>query len=291
MTSYDKPHLTYTDQTALLKNRGLIVNDAEFAVSKLKHISYYRLSAYFMPFQPSKDTFDGKATFEQIIDLYHFDKELRILTFNAIEKIEIFLRTSIAYNFSREHGAFGYADEANFCPQKDDDFAWLQDDITKETGRSKEAFIKHFRDNYSNEHLPIWMTVEIISFGTLSKLYTMLCPQTEKEILNGIGLPSFVFKNWLHVFSYVRNICAHHSRLWNRRFVIKAKIPNKIKEFDGIPNDLYYTFATMTHFVLRSINDTFDFKGELIALLSKYPAVNTKAMGFQDGWAESAVWQ
>lgn len=124
---------------------------------------------------------------------------------------------------------------------------------------------------------------KIISFGTLSKLYTMLCAQTEKEILNGINLPSFVFKNWLHLFSYVRNISAHHSRLWNRQFVIKAKIPKHKKEFKGIVNDKYYTFAVMANYVLNAINDTFEYKTQLANLLDKYPQADRKAMGFVDG--------
>lgn len=290
MTPYCKPHLSYQNQIDLLKSRGLIIHDESYAITKLKHISYFRLSAYFLPFQSTKDTFNHGTTFEQIIDLYHFDKELRLLTFGAIEKIEIFLRTSIAYNLSKHTNAFGYTKEENFCA-RDGDFAWLKDDIVKETGRSKETFIKHFRDNYTDTDLPIWMVVEIISFGTLSKLYSMLCPKIEKEILDGIGLPSFVFKNWLHVFSYVRNLSAHHSRLWNRRFVIKAKIPKHKKEFTGIANDKYYTFAVMTHYVLRAINDTFDMKSELLVLFTKYPNIDFGQMGFVDGWEIMAVWE
>ncbi|ADR33921.1 Abi family protein [Sulfuricurvum kujiense DSM 16994] len=290
MTSYNKPHLSYQNQIDLLKNRGLIIHDEAYAITKLKHISYFRLSAYFLPFQSAKDTFDHGITFEQIIDLYHFDKELRLLTFGAIEKIEIFLRTSLAYILSKHTKAFGYTQEENFCA-RDGDFAWLKDDIAKETGRSKETFIKHFRDNYCDSDLPIWMVVEIISFGTLSKLYSMLCPPIEKEILDGIGLPSFVFKNWLHVFSYVRNLSAHHSRLWNRQFVIKTKIPKHKKEFTGMVNDKYYTFAVMTHHVLRSIHDTFDMKSELLNLFAKYPDIDLEQMGFVDGWGGIAVWK
>lgn len=290
MTPYNKPHLTYLEQIELLKNRGLIINDEAFAIIKLQHISYYRLSAYFLPFQATKDKFDEGTTFETIIDLYHFDKELRILTFNAIEKIEIFLRASVAYYFSKNHHAFGYANKENFCSE-DTDFEWLKNDITKETSRSKETFVKHYKDSYDGDILPIWMVVEIVSFGTLSKLYTMLCPQTEKEILDGINLPSFVFKNWLHVFSYVRNTSAHHSRLWNRQFVIKAKIPKHKKEFKGMVNDKYYTFAVMTHYVLKAINDTFDFKTELKNLSNKYPQIDKSAMGFVDDWEKLEMWR
>jgi abortive infection bacteriophage resistance protein len=290
MTSYNKPHLTYQQQIELLKERKLIVSDEVYTIQKLQHISYYRLSAYFLPYQSSKNTFDTDTTFEQIVELYHFDKDLRILTFNAIEKIEIFLRTSIAYNFSKNYTVFGYNNPKNFCCTEDD-FEWLSHDIAKETKRSKETFVKHFRDTYVEEDLPIWMVVEVISFGTLSKLYTMLCSQTESEILDGIKLPSFVFKNWLHVFSYVRNISAHHSRLWNRQFVIKAKIPKHKTEFKGMANDRYYTFAVMTHYVLKAINDTFNFKIELKNLFEKYPHVDKKAMGFVDNWEELEMWK
>ncbi|MDD2356672.1 MAG: Abi family protein [Thiovulaceae bacterium] len=289
MISYNKPHLTYSQQIRHLQSRGLIIDDEKFALLKLQHISYYRLSAYFLPFQSTKDTFNEGTTFEQIIDLYHFDKELRILTFNAIEKIEIFLRASIAYNFSKNHHLFAYTEKENFCCDEND-FEWLKKDIFKETTRSKETFVKHFRENYIEDDLPIWMVVEIISFGTLSKLYTMLCAQTEKEILDGINLPSFVFKNWLHLFSYVRNTSAHHSRLWNRQFVIKAKIPKHKKEFKGMINDRYYTFAVMTNYVLKAINDSFDFKSELKNLFEKYPQTDKKAMGFVDGWEELEMW-
>ncbi len=164
-------------------------------------------------------------------------------------------------------------------------------DITKEISRSKETFVKHFRDSYTDDDLPLWMVVEIISFGTLSKLYTMLSPQTEKEILTGTNLPSLVFKNWLHVFSYVRNLSAHHSRLWNRQFVIKAKIPKHKREFNEIVNDKYHTFAIMVHYILTAINDTFEFKTELHNLLDKYPQVDRKAMGFINGWEKLEVWR
>jgi len=100
MTNYSKPHLSYIEQIELLKSRRLIIEDTQYAITKLKHISYFRLSAYFLPFYCDENTFKQGTTFEQIIEVYHFDKELRIFTFSAIEKVEVFLRTSISYNFS-----------------------------------------------------------------------------------------------------------------------------------------------------------------------------------------------
>ncbi|MDY0321250.1 MAG: Abi family protein [Arcobacteraceae bacterium] len=289
MITYRKPHLSYQEQVQLLKSRKLIINDEAYATQKLIHISYYRLSAYFIPFYSEKNTFKDNITFDDIIELYHFDKELRILTFNAIEKIEIFLRASISHNFSKEHTPFGYIESKNLCCTNEE-LKILYDEIKKETNRSKETFVKHFRETYTQNDLPIWMVVETISFGTLSKLYTMLCPKTEKLVLNNINLPSFVFKNWLHVFSYIRNISAHHSRLWNRQFVIKAKIPKHKSQFSGIMNDKYYTFAIMTHYILNAINDTFNFKQELKNLFDKFPNIDKNAMGFPNDWENMDIW-
>ncbi len=291
MTPYSKPYLSYTQQIELLKSRGLIIQDEAYAMLRLKHISYYRLSAYFIPFCREVDIFKEGVTFDQVIDVYHFDRELRLLTFGAIEKIEVFLRASIAHNFSKKCGAFCHLDKGNLCIKNDRDYTWLMEDIQKETKRSKESFVKHFKERYSDKDLPVWMSVEIISFGTLSKLYSLLCKDVEKEILDGIQLPSFVFKNWLHLFSYVRNTAAHHSRLWNRRFVIKAKIPKHHKHFKGIANDNYFTFAVMAYYVLTSIDDAFDLKKELIMLFERYPDVDKKQMGFDDGWEKMDIWK
>lgn len=290
MTHYSKPHLTYLEQIKLLQSRGLIIDDIQYASLKLKHISYYRLSAYFLPFYEKENIFIKGTTFDEIIDVYHFDKELRNLTFSAIEKIEIFLRTSIAYNFSKKFDVFGYTKKENFCMKNMDGFSWLIKDIKKESNRTKETFVKHFKSTYTQENLPIWMVVEIISFGSLSKLYSLLCPDIEKEILNGIELSSLVFRNWLHLFSYIRNISAHHSRLWNRQFVIKAKIPKHKKEFKNMLNDRYITVAILINYILNAIEDTLDYKNELIVLFDKYPNINLKNMGFVNDWQNLTVW-
>ena len=210
--NYQKPHLSFDDQIDLLESRGLSIYNKAYAKSRLNHINYYRLSAYFIPFQDQKDTFISGTTFEAIIRLYTFDQEVRILIFNTIEKREIFLRTQIAYHFSKNYGAFGYLDKTNFNTD-DKDFDWLQGEIQKELARSKETFVNHYRTKYGSSDLPIWMVVEIISFGTLSKFYSCLKKEDAQAVCDGIALKPFIFKNWLHVLSYVRNICAHHARV------------------------------------------------------------------------------
>ena len=115
---YDKDHKTFVEQLELLKKRDLVISNEAYVLTKLKHINYYRLSAYFLPFQyekdsPNKDHFLPDTTFEDIIRLYYFDTELRKIIFEAIEVIEIYMRTQIAYHHSKKFGAFGYLDIRN----------------------------------------------------------------------------------------------------------------------------------------------------------------------------------
>ena len=236
---YSKSFKTFDEQLMLLKERKLkILNDC-FALSKLKRINYYRLSAYFLPFQypknsDKKDIFYEDTTFEEIIRLYYFDCELRKIVFEAIEIIEIYFRTQITYHHALKYGAFGYLKKENFETSQEF-YDKIMINLKDETKRSEESFIKHFKDEYNTTDLPMWAVVEVISFGTISKLYSILKTQEQEAVISELkGINKKVFKNWLHGLSVIRNICAHHSRLWNKTLGVKFEIPRKIKEFTTI---------------------------------------------------------
>lgn len=176
--------------------RGLIIDDENLAGDYLSNISYYRLRAYTYPFQ---NNVDSKADhrflrtdihFKDIIDLYCFDRRLRSLIFNAIEKIEVALRTKIVQTYSEStNNSHWYEDESLFKNNKriingEEIFAYntLLDDIIHEVNRSNEDFIKHYKSKYSHPKTPpAWMTLEVISFGTLSRLYELLCKDDNKR--------------------------------------------------------------------------------------------------------------
>lgn len=178
LQNYNKPPLTFSAQLDQLSARGLIINNVDKAFSALSQISYYRLSAYWYPFRKrdqrdSKnvlDIFEPNTNLEEVIKFYEFDRQLRLLVIDAIERIEVMLRTKITYHFGHQYGAFGHTNELNFHPN----FAhkeWLAS-ITEEVERSKEEFIKHYQTKYADfPTLPIWMLTEIMSLGALSRLY------------------------------------------------------------------------------------------------------------------------
>ncbi|PSL28041.1 Abi family protein [Dyadobacter jiangsuensis] len=212
-THYSKPALSFCQQIQQLITRGLIIKDSGKALHLLKNISYYRLSGYWYPLLADKKThlFKSGARFEDAFRLYCFDRELRAVIISELEKIEIAVRARIIHVLSENAGAFGYLDPNIYKhPQKFLDL--IEPKVSEEFLRSDEEFIRAFRMNYHNKLPPAWMAIEIMSFGTLSKLFSHLkAGKNKREIANHFGLAETVFENWLHCMVYLRNICAHHS--------------------------------------------------------------------------------
>lgn len=231
MQPYSKPPTSYTEQLSLLKSRGVIVKDVASAEQYLSIVGYYRLSAYCIPFEKSRHVFRPNTTFEQIQSLYEFDRNLRFLLDEALEIIEIALRTAVAYYLSHTYGSFAHEDKSIFYNQGNFDHTKWLSKIHEEIVRSKETFIDHYKNKYEGfPKIPIWMAVEVMSLGTLSQLVHNLLREDQIVLAKRFGLHSTLFISWLHTFSYVRNMCAHHSRLWNRELAIAMVMPKSIDQ-------------------------------------------------------------
>lgn len=224
--TFEQPSLSILEQLSLLKQRNLIINDAWLAEHFLKTVGYYRLKAYFQPFllnSNSNDGFKTGTTFSDILNLYIFDRELRLLIVDAIERIEVALRTALSNAMSNKYGPHCYLDQALFSNEK------LYEIFTKEVavhlGRSKEDYIKEYYSLYhSPKHPPSWMAMECLSFGTVSKAYSNIKDRgIRKEVGDTLDQFSEILKSWMKALTYTRNICAHHARLWNRFFINKPK--------------------------------------------------------------------
>lgn len=295
---YDKPHFTFEQQVERLKTLGLTVNNEAHAKKKLSHINYYRLSAYFIHFQTTKDRFNDDAAFEKLIETYSFDSKLRGLLFNAIENIEVFARTQIAYWHSQKYGPFGYLDKANFHPDCTQAFYdEIQSAIKGEVGRSDEAFKEHFKQKYGSTDLPVWAMVEVTSFGTISKLYKALPSDEQKAVVKEIKVANALFQNWLHTLSVIRNACAHHSRVWDKQLRISFLVPNKHRYFRDLESKKQRFDNTRVFFALSVIKCIFDaigeeadFKQALVQLLQEYPHIDIASMGFPANWEELELW-
>lgn len=295
---YKKAPISIAKQIENLQAKGLEIADKVKAANYLSNISYYRLRAYTYPFQDNNvdsHPFIKKVAFEEIIHLYVFDRQLRLLVFNAIEKIEIAFRTQIIYHFSLEKGAFWHVNPSLFNNpiQFANDIAKLQQEIN----RSKETFIKHYHETYIDPKVPpCWMALEVSSIGLLSKIFSNLKENKCKDVIaTHFGLKDVgVLENWLRCISLLRNLCAHHSRIWNRRMT-KLAIPKK-PIYDFIENKQIleyklYAYLCTIQYILNIISPEHSFKHNLIALMSNCPLAQEKEMGFPKNWKQEQFWK
>lgn len=295
---YQKPWLSHADQVAKLVGRGLTVADAAAAERFLSHINYYRFSGYCLAFEHPRHSFPKGVTFEDVAVAYAFDVTLRDLLTEALEVIEIDVRAWLAYHFGRTHGAFGHTDAVNFFGKFD--HADLMVRLREEATRSSDLFIKHFRRSYAEyPDLPVWMITEVMSFGTLTRMFRGMDRRDQQAVSSRYSLQAFTFGTILLHLVYVRNLCAHHSRLWDRVWSMKATLPQgKMWQPPVIPgNDrLYSTVCLIQHLLNRCPavgSFATDWRDRLHPLLRSPP--NTpqalKFMAMPQNWAQHPVWK
>lgn len=281
----------------MLKARGLAFADEQKAQQILATVSYFRIAAFLRPMEADKTTHQYKpdASFEKAIALYEFDTELRELVFRGISRIEIALRTKMIHHFSMKHGAFWFLN-LRLCSNE---HLFLENltAIDREINRSKEDFIKeHFQKYDKPAFPPAWKTMELLSLGTLAKLYFNASDtKVKKAIAREFGHPNHLaLESWMTSITALRNHCAHHARVWNRNYPVTPVLPKRLRgawlnNNNVVFNKLYPQLCCIAYW-LRTIDLQNDFATNLKALLEKYPTVDTTAMGFPKDWLKEPLW-
>jgi abortive infection bacteriophage resistance protein len=295
---YTKPPLTIDEQVGLLLSRGM-AGDPVLMARRLTAVNYYRLSGYWYTFRNPDDTLKPGTTFDLVWNTYVFDRHLRLLVMDAIERIEIAVRSLIAYHHAHEHGAFAYAlDPASLPKMSPDEFQTFQERVAEETKRSKEPFVEHFRTKYGDSHqyLPVWMATEVMSFGSVLTFFRNSGDRVKKAVANEFGMPHRVFESWLLALNTIRNIVAHHARLWNRQLGLKPIIPS-IGDYPDwhtpvkVENKRVFAILTICRHCLVQIAPQTEWMGRLEALFARFPTIPTKYMGMPANWKECPIWR
>jgi abortive infection bacteriophage resistance protein len=286
----------------LLKSRGLHIDDETQAKKTLQYIGYYRFSGYAYPFLVDKQhhIFKSGISFKDIVDCYTFDREFRLLLSDALERIEIAIRTAILDYMSQNVNPHWFLEARHFLPQyvqkdqnrnnlsKHDDFLKRIEDNTR---RSSDIFFKHYYQKYTDPKLPpSWMTFEALEFGTLSFLFSNLQNKYKTEIAKKFNLSRRDLKSWLHSLSTLRNLCAHHSRVWNRNFAILPDTSGKYK------HHFYHTkkvsdFLVVIQIFLNQIASQSTWKYKLQKLIDDHSTINIQYMGLPQHWLSQALWR
>lgn len=318
MAQYQKPWLPVSEQLERLAKRGVEVGDRDQASSLLNAIGYYRLTGYLYPFRSSewvagpdgrdalviRDDYQAGTSIAAAAALIDFDRRLRMLVLDGTERIEVSLRTSVGHLLG-EVSAYAHRDPANFGPaftEQGKHDQWLQR-VEQRQNSSDEAFVAHFRDRYDNK-LPIWALTEILEFGHLSRLYAGLNNPLATRIAQWYGVPTKrVMASWIASINYVRNVAAHHARLFNRKLVVAPRRSSRgsIPALDHLSDHnsakarfgVYNALAVMAY-LIGVIDPTCDWPGRVSELILHFPSsghLNADSLGAPTNWNKLALWR
>jgi len=295
---YNKQPLTIDDMLDRLEDRGMVVGDWNRAKYYLAYIGYYRLSGYWFTFQTRDDPLNSSqfregTNFNAVLDRYIFDRKLRVMILDATERIEIAARTAITDVMSLQYGAHWYLAEKLFnSKEKHAGFlraARAEAGVDPFDPKRQSQCVKHYVNKYTPLDPPCWMLFEVVSFGKISSLYSNLHNNDKNKIADKFDLPRQVFESWLHASSYIRNLAAHHNRVWNHEFRIPPKVERKYKGHVPEPKR-FYNYAIVLHSLLRKTSSRSRWGERLNALLREYPEMPIHVMGFPQNWHAHQMW-
>lgn len=278
----------------------MLISDHARAEHYLRHISYYRLRAYWLPFEQAAQIngdhiFKTGINFEDVLSLYVFDRQLRLLVMDAIERIEVSLRGGWAHHLAMKYGAHRYLDANLYA--RPDYYAKSFTTLIEEIDRSRDTFIVHYKNKYDDPpQPPIWMTAEVMSLGQLSKWISNLRHRNDRQsIAKPYGLDERILVSLAHHLTYVRNICAHHGRLWNKQFIVTMTVPNapaalKLAMNINATRKIYNTLTVMGYLMGIVAPDS-EWRRHLVDLIMSCPLADPNAMGFPSNWQTLPIWK
>lgn len=314
---YTKPFLTFPEQLALLKSRGLTVADEEMAIRQLSHVGYNRLHGYLSQWcvvterepEGRVEHYENGCAMENALALYAFDRRLRLSLMDAIERIEVALKVQIAYALGK-HGPLAYLDQTylgSACTGRrpnatEDNFQYLCRMNRASVDGSTEAIAKRMRDHYDSEP-PVWVATELWDLGLLCHVYDIMMVPDRIEVAAAFEVPTYLMlASWIGSIRHVRNICAHHSQLYQRslthRIGIKdMKRSDALRHLTGIKDDrkyrLYPTLAVLTY-LMQTVAPGSHWRNGLIDLFDQFPVIADAALsdyGFPDNWQNENLWR
>lgn len=278
-------------------SKGLMIPNDSKTESLLSDIGFYRLKGYMPTFyrHATKDFRNGTQV-EDILRLYQFDKLLRGIIMKAIESLEVAVRTRLFNGMAVQEGAHWYLDPFHFHqPQLHFE---MMEYIQKYVSKAYEPFIQNYLRKYTSPTLPpSWMISDILTFGKLASIYeNMKDNATKKDVAQCFGTLPVFLESWLKSLNFIRNVCAHHGRLWNRRLPLKPKLPTRQKlRFLNLAaedtNQKLYGILSCMVFMGQHFQGHFTLKNDLKSLFDAYPEIPVEAMGFPPSWRTEPIWQ
>ncbi|MDR1427364.1 MAG: Abi family protein [Bifidobacteriaceae bacterium] len=318
--TYAKPHLSYAQQLALLKSRGLVCSDDARATRTLELVGYYNFTGYLHSFrlpdpsdpncQKRLDQVRPGILFEDVASLLEFDRALRGALLKGIQLVEVGVRSRIAYVLGKRD-PFGHTNAASLDPRatrrsqvrgsvRDTAFSWWLSEYARLQGRAQtEPYVGHNLAKYGPP-LPIWIACEFFDFGAVTRLYQFLVHADRQAIAASAGLTrERTLRSWLTTANYVRNICAHNARLWNRRLIQQPMLqtndlPASLQHLTGTPSDKVYAVLAITAYLTDHLSPEAQWRETIVSTLTTFPTIagrSTGEMGVPTDWTNKIIWK
>ncbi len=280
---------TIKQQISKLRERGCIINDEEYATKTLTYINYFRLSNYFEPFTVSKNRYVEGITFEDIMRVYRFDRRLRSILIDALEEIEIALRAAISNYHALKYGALGYLNASNFDFRHNHGAFMGKIRHLVETNEDRE-FVKHYNNKYRGD-FPLWVIMELFSFGTLAFFYKDMHNADKKELADTYyDCSSSDLDNWIFCLNELRNYCAHYNRLYGNTFPVEPRKPRGLR-YELQPDVFGYIM------VMKQLHhNPEDWNRQVVKPLARMVEQNSDIiqlahLGFPEDWVEQLTFK
>ncbi len=310
---YNHPFKDYPDLSSLLLQKGMLGEAADIE-QHLKDVGYQRLSAYWKPFMSGGNI---QASIEDVWHTYCFDRKLRLCILDAIERIEVAVRSKLVHVFCKKYDECGYAylHPENFDLKKWSKWlAWCTK-IEKETRRNNSELVREFRSKYSNQLLPMWTACELMSFGATVTLFEIVEKKIQQEVSHDLQVKSpEVLLSWLKLLNDVRNACAHQNRVWNRTWQRQPMLPRNITSWHCAFNNTTSEWElpsllppaspsfstnqtgivlTICRQLLKQVASASNWKQRLFNVFDepRFSIVPTGKMGLPPHWREHPLWQ
>ena len=269
----EKPFQTLDRQVELLRKRGLDIGDRDQARQLLHRLNYYRISGYGRQFQedPSvgKNDFVDGTTLSRLVQLLALDTQLRLLCTEALSEIEIGVRSRFAHEAGSVYGdAAFYLEPASYLDITPD-LGQHIGKIRRELSRPKLKTVERYRVGDDLSKVPIWVAIELISFGALAKMMWYLNdPRPSHATADAMRLQHSGFASTIHSFAVLRNACAHHGQLWHRNFdvLFATRTKEKKREPSHTPSGAYTGIVVIKRF-LRAMDVLPDWQDRVNTLL------------------------
>jgi len=295
--NFTKTYSSPAELVELLRSRGMEITDGQKAEHYLENIGYYRLSAYMHPLlrQPkTQHLYKEGASFDKVLMLYRFDKKLRMLLLNEIEKVEVAVREAVMNVTAKLSGDdFWLTNSAHFANLRT--FTESMQLIDREYRKSTEDFVRHFKETYAEPYPPAWILGELLTMGGVNMAYRNLKEdRIRKAVSRRFGLQPKVFESWLTTLTLVRNSCCHHTRVWNKVNSILPAIPRRMHRpwmtLPVNPQRIYFDICIIKYF-LDVVSPENDMLAKLRWLFVDFPEIDLQALGFPDGWEFEPIWR